>query len=302
MFENNESPINSEVEKEEDYDALYDSIQNGESEGQFTENEKQVEAVETKEQVIEQKEPEYEYEWSGQKIKAPLSQLLKKASMGHDYAQKMAEFNKQRESFTHEKKLSEQLKEQYGAVDEWVKGNPDKWEKLQAVIEAEKAGHGDLDVNNPLYKELQGLKQQLNEAILPTIEQIKEEKTRIQHESEDKALESEIKSIREKYKDLDWSTLDENGRSREMRVLQHASQYGFKTFKSAFFDLYHEDIEKRANEQGRIAVQNDKAKQIKTGLLGTSQAPKQNLFKATNTKNKSYNELTREALEELGIR
>lgn len=299
MFEN-ESPVSNEVEKEEDYDALYDSIQNGESGEQFTDE--KVEAAPAPEPVVEQKEPEYEYEWSGQKIKAPLSQLLKKASMGHDYAQKMAEFNKQRESFTQERRFSEQLKEQYGAVDEWVKGNPDKWEKLQAVIEAEKAGHGDLDVNNPLFKELQDLKRQLNESIMPTIQSITEEKTRIQHDAEDKALESEIKSIREKYKDLDWSTVDENGRSREMKVLQHASQHGFKTFKSAFFDLYHDDIEKRANEQGRISVQNDKAKQIKTGLLGTSQAPKANLSKATNTKNKSYNELTREALEELGIR
>lgn len=300
MFEN-ESPISNEVEKEEDYDALYDSIQNGESEGQFTES-KQEAAAPIQEPVIEQKEPEYEYEWSGQKIKAPLSQLLKKASMGHDYAQKMAEFNKQRETFTHEKKLSEQLKEQYGAVDEWVRGNPDKWEKLQAVIEAEKAGHGELDVNNPLFKELQDLKKQLNESIMPTIQTIQEEKTRIQHDAEDKALDAEIQSIREKYKDLDWNSRDEHGRSREHRVLQHASQHGFKTFKSAFFDLYHDDIEKRANEQGRIAVQNDKAKQIKTGLLGTSQAPKSNLSKASNTKNKSYNELTREALEELGLR
>lgn len=303
MFESNESPINSDdKDTGEDFEALYDSITNGESEEQFVEAKPEPkQATPTAPEAQPQAEPEYEYEWSGQKIKAPLSQLLKKASMGHDYAQKMGELNKQREQFTQEYKLSQQLKEQFGPVDEWVRANPQKWEKLQAVIEAEKAGHGDLDVNHPLFQELQHLKRQLNEAIMPTIQSMQEEKTRIQHEAEDKALNDEIQSIREKYKDLDWATLDEHGRSREMRVLKHASENGFKTFKSAFFDLYHDDLEKRAEERGKGSVANEKAKQAKTGLLGKVQAPTPSLTKAANTKNKSYNDLTREALEELGL-
>jgi len=298
---NNESPVTSEVENDvDDIDALYDSLTNPEeSEGQFVDAPTQEAAPQVP--ATPQAEPEYEYDWNGQKVKAPLSAVLKKASMGHDYAQKMAEFNRQRESFGEEYKLSQQLKEQFGPVDEWVRSNPDKWEKLQAVIQAEKSGHADLDVNHPLFQELQSLKKQLNESIMPTIQQMNEEKTRIKYEAEDKTLSDEIQSIQEKYKDLDWALQDEFGRSREMRVLKHASENGFKTFKSAFFDLYHDDLEKRAEERGKGSVQNDRLRQAKTGLLGKTQAPTQGLSKASNTKNKSYNDLTREALEELGL-
>ena len=295
---NNESPVNDDIENDDDIDALYDSLTNPEPT-----DETQDAPVELapKVEAAPPQEPEYEYDWNGQKVKAPLSQLLKKASMGHDYAQKMADFNRQRESFGEEYKLSQKLKEQFGPVDEWVRSNPDKWEKLQAVIQAEKAGHGDLDVNSPLFQELQSLKRQLNESIMPTIQSMNEEKTRIKYEAEDKALDAEIHSIREKYKDLDWNLQDEQGRSREQRVLKHAAENGFKTFKSAFFDLYHDDLEKRAEERGKGSVQNDKLKQAKTGLLGKTQAPTQGLLRASNTKNKTYNDLTREALQELGL-
>ena len=299
MFENNESPVNA-TDDNDDIDALYDSLTNPEPSDQFIDA-PPAQAAAPQVPATPAPEQEFEYDWNGQKVKAPLSAVLKKASMGHDYAQKMAEFNRQRESFSDDYKLSQQLKEQFGPVDEWVRGNPDKWEKLQAVIQAEKSGHADLDVNNPLFQELQSLKKQLNESIMPTIQSMNEEKTRIKYEAEDKTLNEEIQSIQEKYKDLDWATQDENGRSRELKVLKHASENGFKTFKSAFFDLYHDDLEKRAEERGRGAVSNDKLKQAKTGLLGKTQAPTQGLQRAKNIKNQSYNDLTREALDELGL-
>jgi hypothetical protein len=283
----------------EDFEALYDSVMN-EGDEQTLEAAPEAPAAPAA-PAAPPPEPEYEYTWSGQKIKEPLSSILKKAGMGHDYAQKMAEFNRERASWQEKLKLSEQLKEQYGDVDEWVRGNPDKWEKLQAVIQAEKAGHADLDVNHPLFQELQSLKKQLNEQILPTIQETQQEKQRLVIEAEDKTLNEEIQSIRGKYKDLDWDTRDESGRNREYKVLEHASQHGFKSFRSAFLDLYHDDLEKLAEERGKGSLINERLKQAKSGLRGTSSAPTQGLKRAENIKSKSYNELAAEALNELGI-
>jgi len=303
MFEANTSPVKDD--ETEDFDALYDEIMEPNGDGPSvsedviqTKNESQSTGEVSKAPPVE---PEYEYTWSGQKIKAPLSEVLKKASMGHDYAQKMAEFNRQQASIREQLSLSEKLKEQYGQVDEWVRGNPDKWEKLQAVIEAEKAGHGDLDTNHPLYRELQSLKQQLNEKILPSIQAQEQEKLQLKHEAEDKTLNDEIQSIREKYKDLDWESRDELGRNRELQVLRHAHEHGYKTFKAAFLDLYHDDLEKRAEERGKVSAINERQKLAKTGLLGKTSAPTVGLKKATNVKNKTWSELGREAKEELGL-
>lgn len=298
MFENS-SPDVTENDNE-DFDALYDSIMEPNGDGPSVEA--QPEKVQAPvESTQAQAEPEHEYTWNGQKIKAPLSEILKKAGMGHDYAQKMQEHNRSVNEWKEKLTLSEQLEEKYGSVDQWVRTNPDKWEKLQAIIQAEKAGHSDLDVNNPLFQELQSLKRQLNEQILPTIQETQQEKTRLQYEAEDKALASEIQSIQEKYKDLDWATKDEHGMSLEMRVLKHAAANGFKTFKSAFLDINHDDLMKRAEERGKTSIANERAKQVKSGLLGKTSAPTQGMQKATNIKQKSYADLTKEALDELGI-
>ena len=296
----NDIPSSQDEGQEEDFDALYDSITNPNGDGP-TPSDSAPLAAKTEPQAAAP-EPEYEYTWSGQKIKAPLSELLKKASMGHDYAQQTAKLHRERQELEQERSLSQQLKDQYGEVDEWVRGNPDKWTKLQAIIQAEQAGHGELDVNHPLFRELQSLKQQLNDSILPTINNLKEKEIQAKHEAEDKDLDQEIQSIREKYKDLDWAAQDDLGRSLlEITVLKHAAENGFKTFRAAFLDLKHDDLEKRSYEQGKASIANERLKQAKTGLLGKTPAPTQGLQKANNTKNKSWADLSREAKEELGI-
>lgn len=304
MDTENQSP-SQDAAQEEDFDALYDSIVNPKDESALDASTENAPAIAAKTPIATQApiDPEHEYTWSGQKIKAPLSEILRKAGMGHDYSQKMEAFNKERQGWQEKLSLSQKLNEQYGPVDEWVRGNPDKWEKLQAVIQAEKAGHGDLDTNHPLYQKYQELQKTLNEKILPTIEAQEQEKTRLKYEAEDKTLISEIQSIREKYKDLDWATVDESGRSAlERKVCLHASENGFKTFRAAFLDLNHDDLMKRAEERGKGSIANDRARAAKTGLLGQTSAPTQGLRAATNIKNKSYDELAREGLEEYGIR
>tara|TARA_R110000868_G_scaffold62962_4_gene189973 strand:- start:2307 stop:3212 length:906 start_codon:yes stop_codon:yes gene_type:complete len=300
MFEKDETPSSVDG-NDEDFDALYDSIVSPNGDGPSQETEITT-APPSVDKEAPPPEPEYEYTWSGQKIKAPLSEILKKAGMGHDYAQQTARLHRERQDWEQERTLSAQLKEQYAPVDEWVRGNPDKWEKLQSVIQAEKAGHGDLDVNHPLFQKYQQLEKQLNERILPKIEEQEQKEIRLKQEVEDKDLETEIQSIRDKYKDLDWAKVSDNGRSEvEMKVLKHASGNGFKTFRAAFLDLYHDDLEKRAEERGKSSIANDRLKQAKTGLLGKTQAPTTGLQRATNTKNKSWADVTREAKEELGI-
>ncbi|HLO97654.1 MAG TPA: hypothetical protein VK171_03575 [Fimbriimonas sp.] len=301
------SPEADDVQTD-DIDALYDSIVSPNGDGPSGSDLETAAATEpvapqaAKAPAQPHPEQEYEYTYSGQKIKAPLSEILRKASMGHDYAQQMGRLKQERTEWERERSLSEKLKEEYAPIDEWVRSNPDKWERLQAAINAEKNGYGDIDPNHPILQKYQALEKLLNERVLPTIEETQQEKIRLKHDAEDKELDQEIQSIRESYKDLDWGQVDANGRSeKEIAVLKHASANGFKTFRAAFLDLYHDDIVKRAEERGKTSIANDRLKNAKTGLLGKTQAPVTGVKKATNIKNKSYSDLAQEGLEEFGI-
>jgi hypothetical protein len=231
-------------------------------------------------------EAEHAFTWNGREIKAPLSQILKWASQGYDYPQKMAEINKLKEQLT-------PLEQQYKPIDEWVKNNPDKWEKLQAVIHAEKEGITDLPPNHPLLQKLSKF-----ESFMTQMEQ---EKEIAEQKAWDQKLDQEIQSIQEKYKDLDWKTVDQEGRNRVQNVLLHANQNGHRSFKSAFLDLYHEDLVKSAETKALEQFNANKERQSKAGLLATKQAPTKGALSNYYDKNKSYEALAREALDELGI-
>jgi len=237
--------------------------------------------------VAPPKEQEYEYNYKGRLIKEPLSMILKRASQGYDYAQTMNEVKQQREQ-------AQEMASNYEPIDTWVRDNPDKWEKLQSVIQAEKDGYGDLPADHPLLQRLTKF-----EGVIDKYEKkLKAEET----SKEDNALDTEIKSIQEKYKDLDWVSVGDNGRAREQNVLSHANLHGFKTFKAAFLDLYHDDLIKGAETRAREQFAAQKEKQSKTGLLSAKlSAPKigDGLTKPTK-QTKSYPS-TEEILTELGI-
>jgi hypothetical protein len=226
-------------------------------------------------------ELEYEFTHNGKPIKAPLSKILKWAQQGYDYPQRVAELNKQRETI-------HALEQQYRPIDEWVQNNQDKWDKLQAVIKAEQEGTVDLppQVVEKLNKYDQYFKQ------------LEERELQAKVQAEDQALDQEIKSIQDKYKDLDWVSIDDSGRTREQKVLAHAAEQGFKTFKSAFLDLYHEDLLNLRETKAKEELAAKKERDSKQGLLA-KQAPK-TVQRSKQSNGKAYPD-TADILEEFGI-
>lgn len=227
---------------------------------------------------------EFEFVHNGKPIKAPLSQIIKWAQQGYDYPQKMAEFNKHRESI-------QALESSYKPIDEWVRANPDKWEKLQAVIQSEKEGYGDLPADHPILQKLNQYDQFINE--------VKTERETAKTKQEDQELDQEVQSIREKYKDLDWATVDDSGRTREQRVYAHAVENNIRKFKTAFLDLYHEDLLTAAETRAKEQLAANKERQAKSGLLPNKAAPA--TLSAPKTNGKHY-PTTDEILAEMGIK
>ncbi len=245
-------------------------------------------------------EPEYEYTARGQTIKEPLSAILKRASQGYDYSQVMNDLNRQKQE------LDMKFKN-YAEVDQFAQQNPDWW---NYVVQQYSSRGGQAPASQEQTQEQQGereLPPELN-AIKSELDELKQfknellqEKNRQMQEAEDAKLVQEIDEIRKQYPNLDLNRVDESGKTLEVKILEHGVQNNIKSFKTAFRDFYHDELVKRAREEGIELAKKDVARKTKLGLLGESLTPTKQLTEATNLKNRSYDDLTKEALAELGL-
>jgi len=243
---------------------------------------------------------ELAFTWNGKEIKAPFTDPRVKqwAQQGYDYAQRMQGFNKERTEFEENKRQISELEARYKPVEDYYSKNPDRWDYVNKQYEALKNG---LDPSNPISQKIQSLESKLSEydKFIKESQQEKQSQRRLQ---EDQSLDQEIKSIRESYKDLDWQSPDGEGKNLEFRVLEHASKIGTDKFRVAFRDLHHDQLIKQAEERAKEVVVKEKQKQTKLGLLGQSSTPKLGVTDVQDIKNKSYDELIAEGMEELGLR
>lgn len=245
---------------------------------------------------------ELEFTWKDKQIKVPYAdgRVKQWASQGYDYAQRMAEFNQREQQYAQKEQTMKQLEETYGPVDKYVRENPEWWNHVVQQYQ-QREQQMQQDQNHPLYGELNQLKSKL-QPLEEFVQNSVQKEERQQRDKEDASLTADIKSIRDSYKNIDFDSPDEMGKSLEYKVLEHAHQNGIRNFKTAFKDFYHDQLMKNAEERGKEHVQKDIQKKTKLGLLGTSSAPKKELGQVQNVKNKSYNDIEKEILAELGIR
>jgi len=260
---------------------------------------------------------EYEFTHNGKPIKATRDQIIKWAQMGYDRPQFMQKFNQEKAKWEEERGQWEQLKQKYSPytqIDEWAAKNPTQWQQLQemwkrgmqnpaALTQSPQTQPQNTQVSSeiqPYLTKIQSLEQQLSQ-ILPAVQQFQDWKTQSTHQQEDQALDQEIKSIREQHPDLDWNTLDENGKSLEVRVLEHAQNNGIAKFQTAFRDLLHEELLNRAQAKAQQSVAKGIQTRTKLGILGESPMPQKGreLNRNKSIRETSYEELENEIREEL---
>lgn len=244
---------------------------------------------------VAQTPTEHEFMWSGKKIKAPLDKILTKfAPMGYDYAQRMESFKSEKEQYR--KELEDKYKplERYKSIDEYVKKDPAWWKHVEEQWNQRTAS------NDPAVQRAMAI---VEEKLKPYEEIIQRDQAQQQEfkiKTEDDDLAKDIGSIRKKYSNIDFDTPDADGKSLEMRVLQHGSKHGFHSYTAAFRDFYHDQLEKMAEARGKESLNKDAQKRAKLGLSATPQTPTKKSGDYS-VKGKSYNEIEREVLAELGI-
>lgn len=238
---------------------------------------------------------EFEYDWRGQKVKEPIETILKRASMGRDYNHLVEEHKTQKSQWEKERSTWETEAKPYKEIDQFIKSGDEGAKWWQHVQESyQQRGQSQVDpALQPYLEKIQQIEQKLS-----VFDQREQEEV---IKKEDGEFNAEVQGIREKYSDLPWEVPGSDGKSLMFKVLEHGTQNGIKSFKTAFLDFYHDELAKRWESRGREAVTKETQKRTKLGLLGETQAPKKGISSAQNIKNRSYDDLTREALEELGI-
>ncbi len=240
-------------------------------------------------QAAPQTPQEYEYEWSGRKIKEPLEMILKRAGMGYDYAQRMEALKRE------QGQMAEKYKpyEKYKTIDDYVQKDPAWWQHV------EESWNDRLASEDPTVQRVKALLDEQLQPVKALLSQKEEQEQQAKVDEEDNRLDKDIKSIREKYKDLDFDTPDAQGKSLEMKVLEHGSTNGFPSFKAAFLDFHHEQLEKMWESRGREAIGKEAEKRQKLGLSGTPRTP-QKTSDAFDTRG-DWNDVMKQVTERYGL-
>lgn len=253
---------------------------------------------EVTEETTPQQPNEFEINYRGKLEKHPLEKILQFAQQGRDYSEKMGAWKSERTQLLDFKTRWEQAQKdlsrlkEYDEVNQYIQKDPQWWEYVRSNYQNR-------------------LKEQGQQATLPPEVQEKLEKvdkfeqfiTAQEQAKEDSELDGYINQVREQHPDLDWKTLDENGLDLERRVTDHAIKLGIKTaqgWKAAFFDLMAPDLVNRAKLGGKEEVGKQIQKATKLGLGPVTDKPTQKVKRVQNVSDKSWEDITREAMEAIG--
>lgn len=276
------------IESEEQADELLASIEEPKDESSVEPGAKpQAETSPAEQAAID----EFALTVGGKEIKAKRDQVLKWAQMGYDAPNRIGELNKKLEAYAQKEAQLKELEEKFGPVDKYVRENPQFWDLVQNQYQQQLSQVQANPQLNALMQKVGELESYKNEA-----EQRRQEFVRAQ---EDQAYQSELENLKKMYPKIDLHSPDESGKSLEYKVLEYARDNGIKKLTTAFKDFYFDELVKLKEEEAKEKVVQDKQSKSKLGILGISPTPTKRV--SSDVKGKSYNDLEREALEELGI-
>ena len=254
----------------------------------------------TKETQEPVKFPDVEFTWNQKKVKAPWEKAVQWTQQGYDYAQKMNEFKSKQAEYEAKRKEFDSRYGVYTQIDEFAKANPEWWQHVNTAWNSRGQPQGTTQTQQVAADLPQWVKEKLSK-VDEFISKSEAERQAQEIAKADQALDSEVKSIKDSYKGLDWNTADETGLTLEQKVLQHGIENNLPSFRAAFRDYQFDNMMKLSEEKGKESLGRDFQKRSKVGLLGNSSTPRKEVSSVENVRNKSYDDILNETLQEYGI-
>ncbi len=275
----NES-VSDQIETVDDAEALLNEIEAGDKD--------KTESLADRAPTV-QEVREYELMIGGKPIKAKEDQVLKWATMGYSAPNEIGKLKKELDGWTQKGQWVSEAEGRYKAVDDYARANPQWFQFIQnqyqqAQTQAQQA--------NPLLNDLQSLKEE--------VKSLSQYKEAIVTQQEDRALTTEIETVKKKYPKVDLQTPDQEGLTLEWKILKHAQENGIKNFTTAFRDYMHDTLLQSAGDEAKEKLVKDKQAKSKLGILGISEAPTTEK-KGVYQKGKSYAQLTNDIIKEYNL-
>jgi hypothetical protein len=187
---------------------------------------------------------------TGKDVEEDLQTILKRASAGYNYAQRMHEYNSLMDEFnTKHKPMIDEAKtwrDKYSKFEDYAKENPEWYNHWNNAYENRLTPNQGSIGQEPDY--LKQVKELLGQELAP----IKEFWTSKQKEEQENLVRTEYQKltdasnqIRKQFPTMDLDVTDpETGMSKEQEVLTYMQKSGIKDFTAAFKALFHDDIVK----------------------------------------------------------
>lgn len=242
------------------------------------------------------------YTASGKDIEEDIGTILKRASQGYNYAQAMNQLNTERSQWETKCKTADEINQKWSRFEEYAQKDPawyqhweNAWNNRGQNLAEPQTSDGNLE------QKLQLLLEEKLKPVNELLSQHEQKKVQEKLSAEDQELDRQVKSIREKYSDLDFDATDpESGKSLEYKVIEFGLQNGIKNFEHAFNAFYRDELEKRAAEKAKDALSKEKQAKAKAGIIDSqsTSAPK---TPPPNYKSLNWDQLRDLASKELGI-
>ena len=241
----------------------------------------------------QQAEIEYEYTALGATRKEPISLILKRASQGYDYAQKMEQFKQEQAAVAEAKARADELHGKYAQIDDYARENPEWYDHWSQAYEQRQTYGAQSDQPavdfSPVKEEIDALRNEFSS--------VKEFITQQQQSQEDGKYWDEVKTVQKEFPDIDLNQSDETGKTLEYKILEHAKDNGIASFRVAFRDFYHDQLKSRMLEQAKQDLIKEDKERRKKGIVGVSNTPILNTD-MPDLRNMSENDILQAAIAE----
>lgn len=220
----------------------------------------------------------------GKEVEEDLATILKRASGGYHFAQRMNEYHQKMQKFEDEYlpqiEQATELKEKYGKFEDYAKENPEWYEHWNNAYE-NRHTLNQQPGEAPQADNIQSiLKDMLSQELSPVKEFMSSYQQQQQMQQQEKEFDQQYQTVektRQQFKDVDFDRTDpETGKSLEYEVLEFMQKSGIKDFNAAFKAYYHDNLVKMQVEQARTAQEKAEIERKKNGILDIKSTPKQN--------------------------
>lgn len=209
----------------------------------------------------------WEYQARGQTVKEDRDTILKRASMGYDYAQNMETFKKDKDTFNQsmtdrESRLAES-ESKWKQYDEYARSNPE-WETHVRTSWEQKQQQNPQGPSSTV----------LDPAVQQRLDKMDSFMDNYTRSEEDAQLHRAVDAVKSKHPDIDFVTTDPaNGKSLEFKVIEHANQNGINNFEAAFYHFYHDQLIISAQEKAKKGLAENIQTSNREGFIAESTTP-----------------------------